>query len=201
MRFHFDNSAENVRNPNQPPREVVGGDQSTDEMGHLWLELLPHGAGDRRLELQQAVMQHRLQKYPNDFAANLNLGALALARLNPAVAVPLLANAVRLDPWRPDAHDMLGAALARVGRVAEAVAELRTALKERPDFANARLNLANALLHAGQFDEAVEDYREVLAEASDDESTRAAVEAVARQLEYRGRTQDAEELLQALEKR
>ena len=201
MRFHFDNSAENVRNPNQPPREVVGGDQSTDEMGHLWLELLPHGAGDRRLELQQAVMQHRLQKYPNDFAANLNLGALALARLNPAVAVPLLANAVRLDPWRPDAHDMLGAALARVGRVAEAVAELRTALKERPDFANARLNLANALLHAGQFDEAVEDYREVLAEAPDDESTRAAVEAGARQLEYRGRTQDAEELLQALEKR
>jgi hypothetical protein len=51
MRFHYDNSAENVRNPNQPRREVTGGDQSTDEMGHLWLQLLPHGTGDRRLEL------------------------------------------------------------------------------------------------------------------------------------------------------
>jgi tetratricopeptide (TPR) repeat protein len=95
-------------------------------------------------------MQRRLEKYPNDFAANLNLGALALARLNPAAAVPMLANAVRLDRSRPDAHDMLGAALARVGRIGEAIAELR-------------LNLANALMHAGQFDEAVEDYRKVLA--------------------------------------
>jgi hypothetical protein len=43
MRFHYDNSAENVRNPNQRPREVTGGDQSTDEMVHLWLQLLPHG--------------------------------------------------------------------------------------------------------------------------------------------------------------
>jgi cytochrome c553 len=201
MRFHYDNSAENVRNPNQPPREVRGGDQSTDEMGHLWLELLPRGAGDRRIELQQAVMRHRLEKYPNDFAANLNLGALALARLNPSGAIPMLANAVRLDPSRPDAHNMLGAALARVGRTSEAIAELRIALQERPDFANARLNLANALLHAGQFDEALEDYREVLAAAPGDESARAAVEAGAHQLEYRGRTQQADELYRELQKK
>jgi hypothetical protein len=199
MRFHYDNSAENVRNPNQPPHEVTGGDQSTDEMGHLWLQLLPHGTGDRRLELQQAVMQRRLEKYPDDFAANLNLGALALARLDPAAAIPVLANAVRLDPSRPDAHNMLGAALTRVGRIAEAIVELRTALQQRPDFANARLNLANALMHAGQFDEAVEDYRKVLAAAPNDESARAAVEAGAKQLEMRMRTQQAAELYRELE--
>jgi len=51
MRYHYDNSAANIRNPHQPPRLVTYGDQSTDEMGHLWLEMLPHDAGDRRLEL------------------------------------------------------------------------------------------------------------------------------------------------------
>src|SRR5205807_3763852 len=33
MRYHYDNSTGNVRNPNSPPREVKGGNQATDEMG------------------------------------------------------------------------------------------------------------------------------------------------------------------------
>ena len=28
-----------------PPQRVVGGNQSTDEMAHLWLQVLPRGAG------------------------------------------------------------------------------------------------------------------------------------------------------------
>lgn len=199
MRFHYDNSAANVRNPHHPPREVDGGNQSTDEMGHLWLELLPHGGGDRRLELQEAVMRHRLQKNPEDFAANLNLGALELARLNPSGAVPMLEKAVRIDSSRPDAHNMLGAALARVGRIREAIVELQFALKERPDFANARLNLANALLHAGQLNAAIDDYREVLEAVPDDPGARAAVEAGAEQLEMRGRNKEATELYHELQ--
>ena len=199
MRWHYDNSSANVRNPHHPPRRVVGGNQATDEMGHLWLELLPHSPGDRRLELQEAVMHRRLEKYPGDFAANFNLGALALARLNPSGAVPMLENAVRIDPSRPDAHNMLGSALARVGRVNEAIGELRLALRERPDFANARLNLANALLHTGKLDDAVENYRQVLAALPDDPGARAAVEAGARQLESRGHEEQAEELYHDLQ--
>ena len=64
MRYHYDNSAANARNPNHPPRRVRGGNQATDEMGHLWLQILPRGAGDHRLELQEAVMRHRLEKIP-----------------------------------------------------------------------------------------------------------------------------------------
>jgi Flp pilus assembly protein TadD len=200
MRFHYDNSAANVRNPNSPPRMVEAGNQTTDEMGHLWLELLPHGGGDRRLELQQAVMRHRREKYPDDFAACFNLGALALARLDASGAVAMLERAVKLDGSRPDAHNMLGAALARVGRVGEAIVELRQALAERPDFANARLNLANALLRAGKIEEAVADYREVLAERPGDRSALGAVDAGARQLEYRGLTKEAEELHREVER-
>jgi tetratricopeptide (TPR) repeat protein len=198
MRYHYDNSASNLRNPHQPPRAVTSGNQSTDEMGHLWLEILPRGLGDRRLELQEAVMRHRLEKYPDDFTAWFNLGALAMARLNVSGAVAMLENAVRLDPSRAEAHNMLGAALARVGRVAEAIEELRLALRERPDFANARLNLANTLLRAGKLDEAVEDYRQVLVAAPSDQTVRAAVETRARQLEDEGKTAEAAALFHEL---
>ena len=191
MRYHYDNSAGNLRNPNQPPRLVANGNQSTDEMGHLWLEILPRGASDRRLEFQEAVMRHRLEKYPDDATAYFNLGALEMARLNVSGAVALLENAVRLDPASPEAHNMLGAALARVGRIPEAIEELRLALEERPDFVNARLNLANALLRAGKTGEAVEDYRQVLASAPNDPTVRSAVETRARQLEDQGRTPEA----------
>jgi Flp pilus assembly protein TadD len=129
----------------------------------LWLELLPHAAGDRRIELEEAVMRHRLEKYPDDFAAHFNLGALAMARMNASSAVSLLEQAVRIDPSQAAAHNLLGAALARVGRVPEAIVELRTAVSERPDLLNARLNLAGVLLRAGKFDEALDDYRQVLA--------------------------------------
>src|SRR5580698_6285642 len=43
MRYHYDNSAANPLNPNHPPKRVRCGDQSTDEMGHLWLQILPRG--------------------------------------------------------------------------------------------------------------------------------------------------------------
>ena len=48
MRYHYDNSSTNPRNPNRPPKEVLGGNQSTDEMAHLWLQILPRGISDRR---------------------------------------------------------------------------------------------------------------------------------------------------------
>ncbi len=78
MRYHYDNSAANPRNPNSPPKRVMAGNQATDEMGHLWLQVLPRGAGDHRRKIQEALMRHRLQKYPDDFSAHMNLGALML---------------------------------------------------------------------------------------------------------------------------
>ncbi len=69
MRYHYDNSADNVRNPHDPPQGVRAGNQSSDEMAHLWLEILPHGAGDRRRELQEAVLRHKLEKDPRDAPA------------------------------------------------------------------------------------------------------------------------------------
>jgi len=41
MRYRYDNSDENIRNPNVPPKRVVGGNRASDEMAHLWLQVLP----------------------------------------------------------------------------------------------------------------------------------------------------------------
>ena len=46
MRFVYDNSAANPNNRFRPPRRVLWGPLSTDEMGALWLEVVPKRAGD-----------------------------------------------------------------------------------------------------------------------------------------------------------
>ncbi len=158
MRWHFDNSAANPRNPHRPPQRVVGGNQSTDEMAHLWLQVLPRGPGDRRRELQEAVMRHDIEKNPRDFWAHLWLGALMLSRLDPGGAEAALEQAVHLDPKQPEGHNWLGLALGSLGRTREAIEQFRTALALQPDFANARYNLARALVKSGQLDEAAKDF-------------------------------------------
>jgi len=162
MRYHYDNSIANPRNPNHPPRRVRGGDQATDEMGHLWLQVLPRGPGDPRRQLEEALTRHRLAKYPDDFFAHLKLGALMLARLDAPEAEPVLATAVRLNPDQPEARNLLGSALAALGRSSEAITQFQMALKQRPDYPNARFNLGNALAKAGRLDEAIEQFRQVV---------------------------------------
>jgi len=41
MRYTYDNSEGNVRNPARPPAHVVWGQNTTDEMGDLWLQIVP----------------------------------------------------------------------------------------------------------------------------------------------------------------
>jgi len=168
MSWHYDNSPENPRNPHQPPQKVQGGNQSTDEMGHLWLQVLPHGRGDRRRELEEAVLRHQLEKYPRDYSAHLWLGALMLSRLNPTGAVDETAQAVRLAPEQAEGHNWYGVALAAVGRSQEAIAQFQMALRLKPDYTNARYHLAKALVKSGRLDEAAKDFSLVIAAAPDD---------------------------------
>ncbi|MBZ5673502.1 MAG: tetratricopeptide repeat protein [Acidobacteriia bacterium] len=167
MRYHYDNSAANPRNPNQPPRRVVSGNQATDEMGHLWLQVLPKpdamtARGDRRMELQEALMRHRLEKYPDDFAAHFAIGALRLARLDPSEALPMIQTAVQIQPDDPEARNLLGSALVAVGRNTEAMEQFRAAVRLRADYGTARYNLARALARAGKYDEAIESFDQLI---------------------------------------
>ncbi len=172
MRFHYDNSKGNNRNPNRPPVRVRAGDQSTDEMGHLWLQLLPRGEGDQRAVLQEAVMRRRLEKYPADFSAHFNLGALMLRRKRPEAAIGYLQEALRAQPDQPAALNALGAAYETENKFADAEEEFRHALRVQPGYTNARYNLANALAAQGKLEEAEGEFRRVVAAAPGDAAAR-----------------------------
>jgi hypothetical protein len=169
MRFHFDNSSANPRNPNHPPKRVRAGNEARDEMSHLWMQVLPHGVGDHRRRIQEAVLRHRLALEPRDAVAHVNLGALLLSRLDAQGAATEFRSALQLDDSRPEAHDMLGAALLNTGRLQEAIGQFRAALSIDPGFMNAHYNLALALVKTGDWRGALPHLQSVAAAYPKDE--------------------------------
>ncbi|HEY2820635.1 MAG TPA: tetratricopeptide repeat protein [Candidatus Acidoferrum sp.] len=169
MRFTYDNSTDNVRNPNHPPQRVVAGNRANDEMAHLWLQVLPtatDGAADPsgarsdpRALIQEAMARHHLEKNPEDFEAHYNLAALMQARGDVGGSTVQFSEAVRLRPADAAANNGLGAALLAAGRTGQAIPFLRTALKTRPDYFDAHYNLGNALASDGDFGGALEQFR------------------------------------------
>jgi Flp pilus assembly protein TadD len=182
MSFHYDNSAGNPRNPHSPPKLVVGGNQSTDEMAHLWLQVLPRGEGDQRLVLQEAIMQHRLENDPGDFNALFNLGALRLRHNDAASAISYFRRALRSQPDQPSALNSLGVALESEGRLEEAIRQFQQALRVQPGYQDARYNLANTLAAQGRLEEAAVHFRQVLRAAPDDQAARERLAALLAQL-------------------
>lgn len=175
MRIQYDNSAANPRNPNRPLREVKAGNRSADEMGHVWLQVLPDeeksnrdSGVDPRLLLQQAVMARRIEKYPADFVAHFNLGASLQAQGKPEEALPYLTDAVRIRPDSATARNNLAVSLMEEEQFKEAEKELRTALSLDPGYSNARYNLARALAAQGDSPGALREVSTYLQAASRD---------------------------------
>ncbi|MBI2205239.1 MAG: tetratricopeptide repeat protein, partial [Candidatus Rokubacteria bacterium] len=69
-----------------------------------------------------------------------------IGRGEPAAAVPLLREALRLDPSLTDARSSLGFALLGIGDVDGGIEELRAVLRRDPDAVAARVHLATALM-------------------------------------------------------
>jgi len=170
MRIVYDNSTENPRNPSNPPIRVRGGNRSIDEMGHVWLQVLPkkEAGDDPRLALQDAVMRRRLEKYPADFLAHYNLGALCQLRGRTEEAIGWYEQALRVEPQNGSARNSLAVALLEENRIDDAVAQLREALRVDPANRNARYNLARALTARGDLDAAAGEYRAFLKQTPDD---------------------------------
>lgn len=169
LRYIYDNSDENSLNPNQPPKRVLAGNRSSDEMCHLWLQVLPVSPtpadphqNDPRMLLQEALARHNIEKNPADFEAHYNLAAMLQAKARFEEATREYAAAISLRPDDAVVNNAMGAALLAMGRAEEAAPYLRTALKTRPDYFDAHYNLGNLLAAQNAFAEASEQFRMAL---------------------------------------
>ena len=172
MRFTYDNSADNPDNPSRPPRQVLCGQRSTDEMGNLGLQLVTRSPADR-LRLTKAALVHAAQanlagaemlvRYNPANAENQRfLGGTYMDVGRPADALPHLMNAVTLDPGSASAQNELGGALLSIGKVPESIARLREATRLAPEDARMLFNLGKALGAAGRGADAASTFERAL---------------------------------------
>ena len=161
LHYSYDNSSDNPRNPNNPPRRVISGNRSEDEMGSLSLEvILAHE--DDGPKLKEALWKQDLERHPRYWIAHGLLGSLLLEQGRLQEAGQYLAQAVKLNPDYAVGFNNLGAVMSLIGRKSHAVANFRRALELRPGYANAHYNLGLELAALGQVDEAIAHYRRAL---------------------------------------
>lgn len=157
MRYRFDNSAANVRNPHVPPRRVTIGDRTTDEMGQLILQVLPRDAADLA-RLEEALMLHNAAKRPGDWKAHYNLALVRDKNGRLPEAMAEYERVLALDPKLPFIHEKLGVVLLKLGRTDEGRRRLEEAIRLDPEFAEAHAGLGNALLQGGDAAGALASY-------------------------------------------
>jgi tetratricopeptide (TPR) repeat protein len=173
MRYLYDNSADNPRNPHHPPARVVWGQNTSDEMGDLWIQMVPRAAADfaalnedvqrKRRDQDLATYTRLLREAPDDPLRHDAVATLYLEARRLDEAILHFGRSLELNPESAPTQYNLGYALALRGRRDDAVMRFREALRLDPDYAQAHNNLAAMLQLAGQFDEALNHYRRALA--------------------------------------
>jgi len=166
MRYSYDNSEDNAANPNHPPARVIGGNRSSDEMAHLWLQVLPKGdppdGVDPRMVLQEAWARHEVEKAPTIYEAHYNLGSMLLQRGALDEAIVQFQAAASIRPSDPVANNALGGALLAKGDLDGAVQRFKSALAAQPDYFDAHYNLASVLASQGNFQDAASQFGEAV---------------------------------------
>jgi tetratricopeptide (TPR) repeat protein len=131
MRYVYDNSPANPRNPHSPPARVVWGQNTSDEMGDLWVQVIPVSSADGAVLTED----FRRKAHAEDLAAYTKL--------------------LQNDPANPLRHDAVAQLYLDEGKLDEAIAEFRRSLQLNADSAQTRYNLAYALSARGRRDEAI----------------------------------------------
>ena len=207
MRFVYDNSSTNPRNPNSPPRRVVSGPEGSDEMGELLVQFLAASEADatmlraetsrKNLLAEVAGEEKRIADVPGDYSVRNSLGVhyVQLGRNDEARAQFMAA--LELSPDHAVAHYNLGVIAILANQADEALMHLTKALEVKPAYAEAHSNLGVLLEATGRPDEAFDRYRKALESRPDNA---AALANIARQLMRRGRPGEAVDHLERLQR-
>ena len=162
MRFTYDNSAGNPRNPHDPPRRVRAGNRSADEMAHLQLQVRPRRTGDLVL-LREALYRHAIRKNPANPWSYYELGNALLEQGRLEEAARQLLAGLGADAGHVPSRTSLGVVRERQGRLDEAAAAFGTVTRLDPDYAAGHYNLGSVRLAQGRWREAADHYRRALA--------------------------------------
>ncbi len=174
MRYLYDNSEDNIRNPNTPPKRVTYGWNSTDEMGEVSLQVLTRSREDM-LTLQSGYFSYAIAAEPyNPFIHN-NLGYILAEMGRKAEAADAYRKAIELKPDFPVAHNNLGVQYAEANLYSLAAKEFESAIEIAPDYAEAFHNLGSVLLEQGKLDAARREFSSALEIRPELDMTRAMV--------------------------
>jgi tetratricopeptide (TPR) repeat protein len=195
MRFSYDNSTNNLRNPNRPPQRVRHGVNSSDEMAALGFQALAHSAEDRDLlsrDYQKYLAQvlisffrFRLRQDAGDATAHTRLASFLYFQGKNAEALEHATQAVKLKPDYDQAHYQLGSLYLAGNRLTEANEEFRTVIRLNPQDYQAYGNLGLISLKQRQWMEA-RRYLEVAVQLNpDDQIARRNLNLVEAALEVR----------------
>ena len=169
MRYRYDNSVNNARNPSNPPKRVLYGEQSTDEMGELAVQVLPSNKNELekdflRYQILAGLKRQKkaLAEEPTDFRGHNAMGDGLLFLGRSEEAEFHFREVARLQPQSSIAHAKLANMLEKRGQLKEATEHYSIAARLDPENVEIHLNLAILLQVQGQLKEALDHYRKVL---------------------------------------
>ena len=190
MRFTYDNSTENIRNPGHPPKRTRYGLQTTDEMADLWFQLLPRNTtpNDQNIlskdfyehlaRIHKSYDEARAAEDPNDAQANTKAGAAEHYFGEVGAALGHLRAAIKADPNFDRAYSELGYLYLELNKLPEAQQALEAAIRLNPDDFETQDSLGYIYLQKKDWDKAESHFKAALGLNSDDQIAKQNLDAV-----------------------
>jgi tetratricopeptide (TPR) repeat protein len=159
-RYTLDNSADNPRNPVQPPAAAEWGWRTSDEMADVWFQLVAADEAERpalqrearaRMLAEDALgCEQLLRRDPGHIALRNDTALIYMALGRPAEALTHFEFVRQHQPDSAPAWFNEGVALEALGRPGDAEARYREALRRQPEYSAALNNLGALAMRAGR---------------------------------------------------
>lgn len=161
VRYTFDNSAANSRNPHSPPKRVILDQTSSDEVAEVFIELLLHNPEDRAA-VQNAQLDFEMRQAGGgaEYFYQVGVEMEQLGRTQDAITA--YERTVQEDSTQAKANNRLGAIYEGQGNKTQAEYYYREAMDADSSFHVARLNLGRFLRRANREQAAAKIFQDTL---------------------------------------
>jgi len=190
MHFSYDNSPANAHNPNQPPKRVKYGLQTTDEMAACSIQVLPKVPGQRNdlakdfyLYYARASVDYNeflLKSDPSDAEAHTKIARALIALGDMAGAQKHLGDAIRAKPDFDKPYYDIGMIWFNQNKLKEAEAAFKAVVRLKPDDSQAYGNLGIICVRSGRPENAENYFRTAIRLNPDDTIARKNLEDLVR---------------------